>query len=250
VMFKENSPSPSRRASGGSLSLASVSLGEETDWREVPLLLARRDARWLARVAVRAALERFVGRGLALNTRAQRLGISGRMRAGSSGRAGGDGVGAVAIVDPTPIVGGAGGELLSPASLLSSLRLALLARSRLLLPEWCAWAWAAASDESLQAAVGRNQRVISSVFPSVSNTSLAGILSLLQLTHAKYWLCAQGGGRGGEPVLVLVWTGCAGLLLLPTGGSARVWSLLSPLIDPPLTTSAQAGEGEGGGEGC
>ena len=101
-------------------------------------------------------------------------------------------------------------------------------------------------------AVGRNQRHTSSVTPSVSNTSLAGIPSLLQLTHAIYWLCAQGGGRRGEPVLVLVWTGCAGvlLLLLPTGGSVCVWSLLSPLLDPPLATSAQVGKGGGGGVEC
>ena len=204
-----------------------------------------------------AAFTRFIDNGLALSVHARSpggAGSGGEVDGGEVDGGEGDGGevdGTVAVIAATPDVGVAGGGHLSAASLLlSSLRLALLARSRLLLPEWCAWAWAAASDEWLQAAVGRNQRVISSVFPSVSNTSLAGILSLLQLTHAKYWLCAQGGGRGGEPVLVLVWTGCAGLLLLPTGGSARVWSLLSPLIDPPLTTSAQAGEEEGGGEGC
>jgi len=90
--------------------------------------------------------------------------------------------------------GGEGEGLSSASPLLSSLRLALLARSRLLLPEWCAWAWVAASP----AAVGRNQRETSSVLPSVSNTNLAGNPSLLQRIHAMYWLCALGGER--EPV--------------------------------------------------
>jgi hypothetical protein len=68
VMLKEDSPSPSRKASGVSLSRSLV-VG---DWRDipVPLLLARRVAHLLARAAVRAALARFVGRGLALSTRA------------------------------------------------------------------------------------------------------------------------------------------------------------------------------------
>jgi hypothetical protein len=87
----------------------------------------------------------------------------------------------------------AGGEHPSPASLLSSLRLALLARSRLLLPEGYAWAraawaraaWARAAWAVSPAAV-RNQRHTSSVFPSVSNTNLAGILSSLHRTHALY----------------------------------------------------------------
>jgi hypothetical protein len=63
VMLKEVPPSPSRKASGGS----SLVVG---DARDVPLLLARRIARLLARAAVRAALARFMGRGLALSTRA------------------------------------------------------------------------------------------------------------------------------------------------------------------------------------
>jgi hypothetical protein len=66
VMLKEDPPSPSRKASGVSLSRSLV-VG---DWRDVPLLLARRVARLLARAAVRAALARFVGRGLALSARA------------------------------------------------------------------------------------------------------------------------------------------------------------------------------------
>ena len=49
-------------------------------------------------------------------------------------------------------------------------------------------------------------------------------------------------------MLVLeVW---AGVQLLVAGGRACVWQLVSPLLDPPLNTSAQVGEGEGGGGGC
>jgi len=129
---------------------------------------------------------------------------------------GGGGKGTVAMVAAMPVVGIAGGTSL----LLSSLRLALLARSRLLLPEWCAWAWVVASP----AAVVRNQRETSSVLPSVSKTSLAGKPPLLQCTHAMYWLCALGGGRGGR---------------------ARVWSPYSPVLDPLLAASAHVGEGEG-----
>ena len=212
-MFKEDSPSPSRKASGGSLSL----IVGDADWRDVPLLFARRDARWLTRAAVRAALPRFVGRGLALSTRARGAGASGTgTGTGSSGGGvscgGGGGGGAgdevdgavvVATIAATPVVGVAGGEHPSPASLLSSLRLALLARSRLLLPEGYAWAraawaraawaraawacaaWARAAWAVSPAAV-RNQRHTSSVFPSISNTNLAGILSSLHRTHALY----------------------------------------------------------------
>ena len=201
VMFKEDSPSPSRKASGGSLSL----IVGDADWRDVPLLFARRDARWLTRAAVRAALPRFVGRGLALSTRARGAGASGTGTGSSGGGVscgGGGGGGAgdevdgavvVATIAATPVVGVAGGEHPSPASLLSSLRLALLARSRLLLPEGYAWAraawaraaWARAAWAVSPAAV-RNQRHTSSVFPSVSNTNLAGILSSLHRTHALY----------------------------------------------------------------
>jgi len=164
-------------------------------------------ALWLARVAVIAAFTRFIGRGLALSVRARsRAGTFEAvpvMGAASGGE--GDGAVAIAVIAATPFVCVAGGKQLSPASLLlSSLRLALLARSRLLLPEWCAWeaavADASAVAESPHVAVGRNQRVTSSLFPSVSNTSLAGIPPLLQRTHAMYWLCAHGGGREGEPV--------------------------------------------------
>jgi hypothetical protein len=52
------------------------------------------------------------------------------------------------------------------------------------------------------AAVLRNQRETSSPLPSVFSTSLAGIPSSLQLTHALYCEKAHGGGRGVEPVLV------------------------------------------------
>ena len=207
-MFKEDSPSPSRKASGGSLSL----IVGDADWRDVPLLFARRDARWLTRAAVRAALPRFVGRGLALSTRARGAGASGTgTGTGSSGGGvscgGGGGGGAgdevdgavvVATIAATPVVGVAGGEHLSPASILSTLRLALLARSRLLLPEGYAWAraaWArAAWDVSLAAVL--NQSQTSSLVPSVSSTSLAGTPSSLQRTHALYWEKAHGGGRG------------------------------------------------------
>jgi len=94
------------------------------------------------------------------------------------GGGGGGGEGIVAVVPAKPVVGIAGGTSL----LLSSLRLALLARSRLLLPEWCAWAWVVASP----AAVELNQRDTSSVLPSVSSTNLAGTPSRLQHAHAKY----------------------------------------------------------------
>jgi len=92
--------------------------------------------------------------------------------------------GIVAVVAATPVVGVSGGDSL----LLSSLRLILLARSRLLLLEWCAWAWVAASP----AAVKLNQRETSSVLPSVSRTNLAATPSRLQHAHAKYWLWALG----------------------------------------------------------
>jgi len=53
------------------------------------------------------------------------------------GGGGGEGIGIAAVIAATPVVGVAGGACPSSASLLlSSLRLVLLARSRLLLPEW------------------------------------------------------------------------------------------------------------------
>ena len=162
-------------------------------------------ALWLARVAVMAALTLFIGRGLALSVRARVAGVLVSLKAligdggsiAGGGRAGGEGT--VAVVTATPDVGVAGCARFSSASLLlSSLRLALLARSRLLLPEWCTWVWAlalvavSAAAESPPGAVERNQKVMSSVFPSVSSTSLAGIPLLLQHNHAMYWLCALG----------------------------------------------------------
>jgi len=110
----------------------------------------------------------------------------------------GEGEGASAVFAASPVVGVAGGRHLSLASLLSSHRLALLARSLLLLPEWRAWALVSVETGlPPPTADGRNQSVTSSVHPSVSNTSLAGIPALLQRTHARYWLCAHGGWRGG-----------------------------------------------------
>jgi len=62
-----------------------------------------------------------------------------------------------------------------------------------------AWTLALALVAELPpASLERNHKVISSVHPSVFNTSLAGIPLLLQLTHAMYWLCEPGGER--EPV--------------------------------------------------
>jgi hypothetical protein len=223
-MFRMFGPSAPRSFSG-----VSSSLGGEVDWRAVAaafhLLLAMTAALWLARVEVTAAFMRFIGIGLALSLRA-------RSRGGGS--SGGEVNGTVAVVTATPDVSVAGveggedegdegeggegeggegkggegeggegkggeGEGLSSASLLlSSLRLALLACSRLLLPEWCMWAWVAvsAAAESPPAADARNQKVTSSVHPSVSSTSFAGIPPLLQRTHAMYWLCTLGGRRG------------------------------------------------------
>jgi len=124
-------------------------------------------ALWLARVAVMVAFTCFIGIGLA--------GVEGGEGEGGEG-------------DGCEGEGGEGEGLSSASLLLFSLRLALLARSRLLLPEWCKWAWAA---------VEQNQKVTSSVHPSVSSTSFAGNPPppILQRTHARYWLCAPGGGR-------------------------------------------------------
>ena len=93
-------------------------------------------------------------------------------------------------------------------------------------------------------APGLNQKEISSVTPSESSTSLAGIPSLLQLTQAKYWLWALGRGRGAEPVKVLEWMGRADVLLLTEAGGL---ALVSPLRISPSATSAHVGEGGGGG---
>jgi len=61
--------------------------------------------------------------------------------ADAGGGGGGGDKDIAAVVAAMPVVGVAEGARLSSASpLLSSLCLALLARSRLLLPEWCAWA--------------------------------------------------------------------------------------------------------------
>ena len=86
----------------------------------------------------------------------------------------------------TPLVGVTDGSCSSSAPLLLSSRLlVLLARSRLLLPECCAWV-ATLGAKLLPLAVGRNQRQTSSDKPSVSNTNLAGIPSSLHRTHAVY----------------------------------------------------------------
>jgi len=135
--------------------------GDEEDRREAvfPRLLAMTAARWLVCVAAIAALNRFIGCGLALRVRTHVSGVldslkvvsigggcSGGGCAGGScsgggcsgggcsvgGCSGGGGVGTVTVAAATPVYGIAGGASL----LLSSLRLALLARSRLLLPEW------------------------------------------------------------------------------------------------------------------
>ena len=188
VMLKASS-------SQGSLSFSGVVSSEVVRrFAAVPLLLARTAARWLARVAVIAAFALFRACGRALYAWARTVDGGGAGSVGC-GVSGGGGEGNVAAVAAMPGVGVAGGGRLPAASLLSSLRLALLARSRLLLPETWALAWAAvsAAEESPPAAVERNQRVTSSEHPSVSSTSFAGIPPLLQRTHAIYWLCAVGG---------------------------------------------------------
>jgi len=201
VMLKEVPPSSSRKAPRGS-SPRSLLIG---DARDVPLLFARRVARLLAHAAVRAALAPFVGRGLALSTRAWPIGVSVRTGTGSDGGGTGSGggtgdeaAGAVATIAAMPVVGVVWGKHLSPASILSTLRLALLARSRLLLPELARVAVAVLAP----AAAVRNQRETSSPLPSIFNTNLASIPSSLQRTHALYCEKAHGGGRGVEPVLV------------------------------------------------
>jgi hypothetical protein len=112
-----------------------------------PLLLARTEALWLARKAVRAALARFNGGGLVLRMRA---GVAthvpgdddaffsevGRVGGGDAA-GGGEAVVAIATLSAKPGVGMAdGGRLFSASILLSSRLLLLLARSRLCLPVW------------------------------------------------------------------------------------------------------------------
>jgi hypothetical protein len=91
-----------------------------------------------------------------------------------------------AVVAAAPCTGAAGGGQTSASTLLLSSRLlALLARSRLLLPECGAWL-ATSAAESPPFAARRNQRETSSEAPSVSRTNLAATPSLLQRAHAKY----------------------------------------------------------------
>ena len=98
----------------------------------------------------------------------------------------------------TPAVGvSVGGQFSLAPPLLSSRRLLLLARSLLLFPDvGMLVAWVVSLLKAR-----RNQRHTSSVSPSVSSTSLAGTPFLLQLTHARNWLCVLGVGRGSEPAL-------------------------------------------------
>ena len=123
VMFRAFS-SPSSR------SLSGVDSSVEADLRvaATPLFFARTAALWLERDAMSTALALFKASGRALWTLARAANVADG--------GGGGGEGEIAVVSATPVVGVAGGASL----LLSSLRLALLARSRLLLPEWCAWA--------------------------------------------------------------------------------------------------------------
>ena len=180
------SPSPSRRISGAASSSLPSSLGGEVERQVVVhLFLANTAALWLERAAVRAALARFIGRGLGLRTRAplaRGVGVAGAMVESDSAE--GDGVGGISVSVAMPEVGMAEGVRPPSASfLLSSRRLLLLARSRLLLPVCLATSSSAALPPL---ADRRNQRHISSVSPSVSRTNLAGIPSLLQRTHAIY----------------------------------------------------------------
>ena len=265
VMFRLFRASASRSVSGASSSASPW--GERDRRADCPRLLAMSAALLLARVAVMAALTRFIGRGLALRVRSRpcAAGMSCWLESlwavwvVSIGpdSPGGEGEGASAVNAVTPGVGVAGGK--PPASLLlSSLRLALLARSLLLLPERWKWAWVvaamgtSATESSPPSVVGRNQSVTSSVRPLDSKTSLAGIPALLQRTHTMYWLCAQGGWRGGLPEWVLECAAGRDVVLLPaTGSRARVGSHdPPPLLDPPLAASAHVGKGEGGGEEC
>ena len=117
---------------------------------EVLLLFARTAAFLLAREAVRAALARLVGSGLALSTWARAnaypacVGVhndsvlSGRGDPVEGDASGGKGEDLVAVPGASPIVGVAGDRRPPSASLLLSSRLLLLlARSLLLLPLCC-----------------------------------------------------------------------------------------------------------------
>ena len=81
------------------------------------------------------ALTRFIGRGLVLSLRGRLFSGKGERVSVEGGASGGGNEGTVAIVAAKPGVGAAGGGPLCTFSLLlSSRRLALLARSRLLFP--------------------------------------------------------------------------------------------------------------------
>jgi len=125
-------PSLSRRFSGASSSLLGSSGGEVERQIIAPLFLARTAALWLAR----AAFACLVGRGLGLSTRAPRtfdVGVAGATL--DCDKAGGDAEDSVPVLVVMLCVGVAVGLGPSSASfLLSSCRLLLLARSRLLLP--------------------------------------------------------------------------------------------------------------------
>jgi hypothetical protein len=206
VILREDISSASRKDSGVAASSSLVSLGDDVDLQTfvVPLLLARTAALLVAREAMRAAFACLVGRVLGLSTWARTGGVClfpGKGISVEGGSSGGGDESAAAVIPATPDDGIAGGRHLSSASfLLSSRRLTLLARSLLLLPDWCTWAAA----ELPPFALGRNQKETSSVAPSVSSTNLAGMPSLLQRTHAKYWLYALGRGGKEEPTSVLV----------------------------------------------
>jgi len=196
-MSREVSPSTIPRKISGSVSFSVDEDVQRGVVVPVLLFLARTAALWLARVAVRTALARFSGNGLALSTLARTL-ATGAVFGGSkppvlsallskcwgateeSNTAGGDGEGAVSSA-MSGVGMAAGGQLPSASFLLSSRRLFLLACSLLLLPVF----WVEAPPPSA-GIFCRNQRQISSVSPSVSSTSLAGIPFLLQVTHAKY----------------------------------------------------------------
>ena len=143
VMFREDSLSGSRRASGGSRKAVlsfSAWFGEDVEWCTVSRLLARTAARLLARVAMKVAFACLVGkcRGRALSVLARegvvvRRGVTVMVEGGVSRCGDGDMAAAVATA---PKAGSAGGGHVFPAALLlSSRRLILLARSRLLFPE-------------------------------------------------------------------------------------------------------------------
>ncbi len=156
--------------------------------------MARMAALLLARDMISCAFAFLVGNSLALRLRALVTRVADDNDCTSLARwvpeggdeSGGVDEGGVATTVATPLAGVSEGRQKSSASLLlSSRRLVLLARSRLLLPECCVREVTLAA-EAPPLAVGRNQRNTSSVTPSVSNTSLAGMPSLLQLTHAIY----------------------------------------------------------------